>query len=204
MNKEKDYEVSEYSMFRPRSGRRLVLDYPLLQKEEDFKKLKSNELLFCWYYSHESSPLFDLNSDSQRRALATKYAFDKNKSGLSEKERKKYLEGDFSENMKIAMARMSSYRVSARVRALKMTETMFSNLESIMNIDANDQTNFLNKDGEVDISKKKAYVDTAKTAIAILPELVETIESGFSVESRIEQDKDDESSYLDDFHELKD
>jgi hypothetical protein len=201
--KKKNISVSEHSMFRPKSKRRLSHDYPILSKEEVFKKLDSNELLFCWYYSHQSSPLYELEISPRERVLeAIKLSFEQS-SKMNPAQKKKYLELDFTESMRNAMSKMESYSPDARVRSLKIVEKAFDNIEAILNIDATDDKNFLNKDDEVDMGKKKQYVETAKTAVQLLPGFIEMIESRFGVEVNYGEKEDDELSFIDDFHDEK-
>jgi len=62
-----------------------------------------------------------------------------------------------------------------------MLEKGISKIEAILDIDPNDETQFLNKDGSVDFSKKKAYVDTFRSAMDSMPNLIEQMEQRFSV-----------------------
>jgi hypothetical protein len=79
-------------------------------------------------------------------------------------------------------------------------------MEKILSIDANDNANFSNKDGDIDLSKKKAYVETVAKASEILPKIIEQLEGSFNVVEKKTNDaaSADEESLIDNYHEERD
>lgn len=202
--KPKKVVVSEFSIFKPKSTRALYDDYPELKIYPELKSLSRFELLFVWYYACEASPLFKITSNRDRADESMKLTFFSNKQKrLSEEDKERYLNGKFPEKIKASIEVMSRFRIGPRVRAKMILEKGFDNLEKILDIDASDQTNFINAQGEVDQSKKKSYVDTLDKAVSLLPNLINTLESGFGVNQKTKEGKDDdtEESFMDAFHE---
>jgi hypothetical protein len=131
-----------------------------------------------------------------------------NKPSIQLKDKESYLNGKFPDRMQSAIDVMSKFRIGPRIRAKMAAEKGFENLEKIINIDADDLTNFHNKDGDVDFAKKKNYVDIVKASVGLFPELISQIEDGFGVTSKKATEKIDEGfdgeSFMDSFHEQKD
>ena len=69
-----EFRFSEYTMFLPRGKNSLKRDFPELKGIEVFKKLSSNDLLFCWFYGHEASPFFEIDNPRRKIMLCYKYA----------------------------------------------------------------------------------------------------------------------------------
>lgn len=204
VKKEKPVVLSEFSIFKPKSTRALYDDYPELKEHSELKALSRFELLFCWYYACEASPLFKITSNRDRADESMKLTFfSGHQKRLAEDDKERYLNGKFPEKIKAAVEVMARFRIGTRVRAKMILEKGFENLEHILNIDASNDENFKNAQGEVDQSKKKSYVDTLDKAVSLLPNLINTLESGFGVNQKGKGGKDDdiEESFMDSFHE---
>lgn len=193
-------DLSQYSLFNPQTVRGLKYDYPELSKVEEFKSLNTNDLLFVWYFACEVSPLMKEHpADSKRVKEALKEAY-KNKAVDSSK-RANFEALNFPEKIKTAINKMSSYRVGPRIRAKLMVEKIMKTYEDIVDVDV--KTYFLSKEGEVDFTKKKAYVDATSTISKNMPTLISQLESGFGVSEESSSDgiMISEESLLEDFHE---
>lgn len=175
--------ISEYSIFRPDSKRRIQQDYPEISLRPVFQKISPDEMIFVWYYACEASPYFDIDSDRERTEKSLKAAFSRPGGGYSIPKTvvQDFLSGKFPLKIKEANSEMIKYRVGPRVRGLQMLEKGISKIEAILDIDPSDETQFLNKDGSVDFSKKKAYVDTFRSAMDSMPDLINQMEQRFSV-----------------------
>jgi hypothetical protein len=202
-----DINISDLSLFRPKSARALFEDYPELANYPECKEVTSVQLLFAWYYACESSPIYKMRHPGQRAEEAIKLTFDSIKGAkkLSHEQRVNYKNARFDEKMAAAIKVMGRFRLNPRIRAKMMTEKVFDNFEKVLSIDAGDNSNFMNKDGDVDYAKKKAYVDMASKAIDMLPTLIERLESSYSVSKTTAGNDEDESgnSFADLFHDLK-
>jgi hypothetical protein len=197
--------MSEYSIFKPKSARGIFYDYPELRKNKAFKALTNYEMLFVWYFACESSPHYRISSERDRVIKCIEDAFKNKGKNVSKEEFDKMLEGEFRPKIAAAIDEMLKFRVGPRVRAKKLTEKTFDNLEKILDIDASDEKHFHNKDGEVDFSKKKAFVDTAAKAQELMPKLISNLEGNFQVSE--EKGKDEEvfgAGFADQFHENRD
>jgi len=74
--------ISEYSIFRPDSKRRIQQDYPEISLRPVFQKLSPDEMIFVWYYACEASPYFDIDSDRERTEKSLKAAFSRPGEGI--------------------------------------------------------------------------------------------------------------------------
>lgn len=197
--------MSDYSIFKPKSTRSIFNDYPELRLVPEFKPLSNDDMLFVWYYACESSPHFRITKDRIRveKALEDSY-FRNGKKHLMQTDKERYLTCMFPEKIRLAIEAMSQYKVGPRVRAKMLLEKGFENIEHILNIDASDEKHFKNKDGEVDFTKKKAFMDTLAKATDLMPSLISQLEKGFHVT----EDKDkntsstfEDESFMDNYHD---
>jgi hypothetical protein len=209
-NKKEEVKISEYSVFKPKSTRMLYEDYPELAKIKLFKDLNRFDLLFVWYYACEASPFFKISDNKTRVEECFKLTyFSGGNKKLDQKAKERYLACRFPEKIENAIEIMKNFRIGPRVRAKMIVEKAFENIEKILDIDASDEKQFLNKDNEVDYSKKKAYVDTAAKAIEILPKLITQIEESFGISDRKGSENQLEEAFegesiADMFHEQED
>lgn len=181
------------------------MDYPELRKVKSFSNLKSHEMLFVWYHSCESSPYYGIENSRERIKKCLDETLIK-KGKISKIDIEKYLLGKFPSKIERALEDMSRYRVGPRIRAKMIIEKGFENMESILNIDATDSKNFLNKDDEVDFGKKKAYVDTLAKATELMPKLINQLEGSFSLKEDLGNDEIsfEGESLIDSYHEQTD
>jgi len=197
----------EYSIFKPKSSRSLFFDYPDLRKIEVFRTLNADDILFVWFYACEVSPHFDITKDRERTEKCIEDSYRRGgKNRISKKEEDMLMAGRFSEKIQAAINEMSKFKVGPRVEGLKMLEKGFENMIKILNINASDVSQFMNKDGEVDWSKKKAYVDTLKNATDLTPKLIGQLESRFHL-TKEEKGKAgatfEGNNLLDEMHEME-
>lgn len=181
-------------IFAPKSKNALIQEYPELSKYDEFKILKPGEMLFVWFYSCLASPIINIENDQER---ATK-AYDlSHKGNVNQAERHKYVSGKFPEVINLAITKMRSFNLQARVRAKNMVDKIFSNYETMINIDPADDDHFKNAQGEVDWAKKKAFIDAQGSIVSKLEELVKLTEHSFSVGASGEShDDDDDESFI--------
>lgn len=197
-------DTLKYSVFMPKSSRSIFVDYPELRKIKAFSSLNNDEMLFVWYYACESSPFFKIASDRDRVRKALENSFLKSgRSRISVSDEEQFLAGKFSAKITTAIEEMHRFKVGPRVRAMMMIEKGMTNLESILMIDASNAAHFMNKDGEVDFSKKKAYVDTLAKAQDIMPNMIKQLEGRYNVsEDKKGDDSDfDGESVIDNYHD---
>ena len=199
--------MSEYSIFKPKSNRGIFSDYPELRKYPEFSGIKADQMLFVWYYACEASPFYDIENNRERIEKSIEAAFMKDgRKLISDDKKEDLLDGKFPAKLSVAIDAMRKFRIGPRVRAKILTEKIFNNIESILSIDASKKENFLNKDGEVDFSKKKAYMDAASKASEMMPKLINQLENNFSVseEKGASTATFEGESLIDDYHENQD
>jgi hypothetical protein len=193
--------MSEHKIFIPKSKNGLLAEYPELEKYEEFKMLKPYETIFVWWHSCAASPIFNIDNESVRISEAYKKATEGKRENPVEK--KAYTAGKIPDHVKDACIRMRSFNSSARIRAKLMLNKVFDNYEKILNVDPDDTSQFENKDGGIDWTKKKAFVDAQASIISKLPEMVEMTEHSFgaSVSSVASDmfDSDEDSSIIENY-----
>jgi len=193
-------EKKEYSMFYPKSKLGLKSDYPELASNPIFESLSNNEMLYVWYYACKASP-FSKEDDLRLRAdKSVMEAFGPNK---GPQVRTAYLAGNYSEKVRAAIIEMTKFQIGPRIRAKLMIEKIIGNYEEL--IDINTKSEFINKDGDVDWTKKKAYIDACATVSKNLGNLINQAEGSFGVQEKEEGDviEIDSQDLIDSFHETQ-
>jgi len=193
----------QYSMFYPNSKRELHKEFPELLDIPGFKSLNRSEQLFVWYLGCKASPYYDMDDINERVKKCVEEAFGNQ---IQPDVKKRYLAGNISDKLKTAVKYMTNFELSVRVRSKKMIEKILSNYETLVNVDVKTGTEFKNKDGEVDWTKKKAYIDSMKVVSQNLPTLIKQAEGSFGIteeETQIQPEFGD-GEILTDFFENQD
>ena len=187
----------KYSMFYPKTKSSLLMDYPELAKIEIFKKLGKEDMLFVWYMGCKSSPFYNEEIPRKKREKCMTEAYSHQ---ALQRNKEKFLAGDFPEKIRLAIHEMTRFEVGPRMRAKKMVETIMGNYEGLIDIDIKKE--FITEKGEVDWSKKKAYIDACSTVSRALPTLISQAEGGFSLSETEDGKEIDLSSedLVDKFH----
>jgi len=188
----------QFLIFFPNSKRQLSLDYPELYENEDFRKLNRNEQLFVWYYACKASPYHDLDDIDERLNLCIFASFG---SKIDKNIKAKYMAEKFPEKIQKGLDFMSKFEPSLRIRAKILTDKMLINIEKLIDVDVDDADEFKNKDGEMDWSKKKAYIDSCEKATKMLPELIRQAEESYGVRSVMRQKVEGKGDYTFDYYE---
>lgn len=174
--------VKRLSMFYPETKKGILLDYPELAKRDAFRNLSRSEALFVWYYACKASPFKYEEDDKEKIELSLEQSFGKKADAV----RNTYIAGNFSEKVKTAIAEMRTFEIGPRIRSKMMIEKIMSNYEKL--VDVNVSMDFLNKDGETDWTKKKAYIDSCSTISKTLPALISQSEGGFGISEKEDAD----------------
>jgi hypothetical protein len=185
-------------LFAPINSRDLRKDHPELLSYDEFAKdkIESKELLFVYYYCS-----FFSNLTGRKRIVdAFHKAFGV---AAAEKDRVKYYDGNYPPNVRLTIARWEKFSVPARIMAKITVEKMFENIQNM--VDVNISTDFVDKEGEINFQKKKAYVDTCSTIIDVLPKLIDMEERGFGIteNATAKEERKAGNSYLSKFHQLE-
>jgi hypothetical protein len=171
-------------IFEP-TTRSLMSTYPELEKHEEFMELgKSKELELCWYIGCQTSPIkkkYPNKVDCVRAALKEVYSKEYIESN---KELKDMYEGkSIPSRIVNAANRFSTFEVSARLRSRILNNMILKNLERILYIDDEDWEN-------MDPDQMKGYTATAKSALDLMPKVLENIEGGYGlIEKEVGQDE---------------
>jgi hypothetical protein len=177
MNKE---EI--YLLFAPKSNRSLRFDYPELADYSEFKALNKLDLLFVWYYACRSSPYF--NDDSRERVVIDKCA---RAAGLvfnEEDKKEKFLSGNFSDKIQAAINVMLKFEPSARIIARAQAMKNYNDIMKMTSLkltETGDHNSFLDKDGSIKVTDKKAYMSMVFDANQKTGDMLAKIEQGFGI-----------------------
>ncbi len=150
-------------------------DYVELADTEEFKGLSDPETKLCWYVGCVSSPFEKLDySDRLKKALQL-LEFD-------DKVAADYLKGKMPEKVTAGIEKMKSYKPQARVAGRLALEESFKNIIAVMAVSKAELLGMKMDD-------RKKYVELAAKATEALPGLIEKMEAGFGVRTKIEKEK---------------
>ena len=169
-------------VFFPTTSYALISEYPELGSVNEFKSLKTYELIFVYLYSCSSSPLLmaGIDDDETRISMAIDHIETFMKYPFTEKQRADFMNKKFPSIINEAISRMRSFNILARVRSKVTLNKILSNLETIANEIPSDDM-FKNAAGELDWSKKRAYSQTMLDIASDLSKLIKQQEDGFGV-----------------------
>lgn len=189
MTEEEDYNIGNFSLYAPQKGSSLFTDYPELRKHNEFRELNDREMLFVWYFACKTSPYrMNLKDEHAMARFSYRRAYKGIENPVDES---KFDALKFSPKISEAVEVMKRFNPGARLHAKQIQDKVMENYWKIVNIDVNDEKEFRNKDGEVDWTKKKAYVDSASKIVSDLPSLVEQVESSFGMKEKNLGEKDE-------------
>lgn len=170
------YGIDSMNMFPPTSGRDLRIEYPELAKIEEFKSLSANEMLYVYYY------VLMYNDEDSERGRIAKSIFMAFNGRMSEGDKEKWLSGNIPEKVRVACKRARMFDFSARLQAKKTKESLFENLNNMINVDI---TTFKDDEGNIDVERQNKYVSMAEKAIAMIDKLIIEKETEFGIRDDI-------------------
>ena len=171
-----------WQLFAPKSTRGLRVDYPELADYSEFKVLRLDALLFVWYYACKSSPLF--NSKLKKRDLVVECMRKSKIVYLDPEKREKFISGDFGEKIESAIKVMYSFEPSIRILSKKLAVKQLADIEKMTSLKLDDHGNhvsFHDKEGGIDMNKKKAYMSMIMSANEKMDSMIQRAEKGFGV-----------------------
>lgn len=168
----------KFSLLYPSNTGDIFKDYPHLRSDEAFNKLNNSEMMFVWYFACKSSPFIRMHDEQRRAKASVSTAFGKKgkPQGIAA-----LMSLNFPAKIRDATERMSRYEPGPRLRAKMMVEQAFTNFGKLIDVNVDDETQFQNKDGEIDMAKKKSYTDLTISITKALPLLVQQAEGGFDI-----------------------
>ena len=193
-----EYIPDNIILFGPKDGKHLAKLYPELGENKLLKELPKDELLFAWYMGNRSSPI-DSTLDKTLRA---KHAAAKSFPSDMDK-RVRFSDCEYPESVKIAIEEMSKYLPEARAKAKNMTQTMFLNLQKMIQVEDGD-FEFTDKDNvkQINWAGKKQYVDTVAKISEVLPVMLKQLEEGFGIIEGSNKNTNSAKA-IDRFHQFK-
>ena len=198
---------NDWNLFAPKSARGLRVDYPELASYEEFRAVSRVELHFVWLYACKASPLF--NSRLKGRDLIVT-CMQRAKFVVNDPEkREKIISGDLGAKIQKAVDTMYLFEPSIRIKSKKLAIKQLADIEKMTSLKLDAEGNhgsFLDKEGGVDMNKKKAYMSMIITANEKIDGMMEKAEKGFGVtkSSSKNSDKNKEgsgNSFAESFHE---
>jgi len=152
--------------------------YPELERTPEFEHMKGSELMFVWYYSNATSPLMEIIDREERVVEALK----RSRFNPEPSEYERMLKLQFSEQLEIAIGKMSSYLPGARYLGWKALKAIFDQYQEI----ASKGTDYFKKtvgtgEDAVDEVDYSAYTNTTTKIVAALPGLIQRMEEGLGI-----------------------
>ena len=196
-------------LYGPTTGKSLLRSYPELAAEPKFKDISGEDLLFSWYIGCPSSPVDPEWSDQTRYKTAAAKAIN----GINSKDkREKYSAGDIPDEVKQAIEKWRQMSPDARLLAKRMTQTMFSKLQQLVEVDVENDFVSIRTIGkgddkeeikEVDWAGRKSYVDSMAKISETLPSLIDQLEKGFGITESKKNEEKIGGKAIDKFHQQK-
>ena len=186
-----------WSLFAPKSSRGLRVDYPELSDYEEFKSLRVVELHFVWLVACKSSPLF--NSTLKDREMIRACLRDARFKISEEDKLEKFLSGDFGEKIQTAVQVMHTFEPSVRIIAKELAIKQLADIKKMVSLkldDSGNHSSFYDKEGNVDMNKKRYYMNMVMDSGAKMGAMVERAEKGFGITQKNKKvnDKNTEAS----------
>ncbi len=155
-------------LFKPMEKAMLV-DYPELKTYPEFTSLQTDaDMVFVWFFSNRTSPLYRMEPLQKKTAACIKQAY----SNPSQSFRDQYMSGNFPSAVLTAMKRMESFSPTIRLNSKMLYEKMYKNLHTLANIDIND----------VKPEDQSNYLSIINSVVKQMPEFVKRIEENFGIE----------------------
>jgi len=165
---------NEILLFPPHDGIDMFQEYPELASLEEFVMLSEKDLRFVWYFSNVTSPVYK-KYYSNKSKLAEKSmiaAYGRKIENSDPSKWISFIRLSFPAKISIAIDKMQSFRVTARIKAQSAIESSFNNILDIAEDRPGDDST---------ISDKKAYTSTVAEISKILPSILKQVEEGFGI-----------------------
>ena len=179
-------------------------EYPELADVPEFEKCNVDELKFVWYYS-----VFYrlMKNETARIKLSVEAAFLKHGiwvNAATSKVREQYFEGNFPEDIRVAINKMANYDPGARVSAKLIAEATLRTYQFMISSISEDVLNEeVDSEGDakpVDWDVRKKQVDTMATINKEIPNVLSQVETGFGIRKK-DKNTIDYLGGLDKWHE---
>jgi hypothetical protein len=205
-----DKSEADVTIFDPRGVSDYLRTYPELRNIPEFVNIRIDELKFVWWYANPTSPLVKgLNGNG-----IPKYGKDTNPAnranhayvkvwgtsieGRDEVRFNNFTSLRFTEPVRLAIEVMSKLDYTARYRAKKIADDVFTKYESLSKLDPE---NFRDggENGTIDYVK---YANVLKLVSSAMADLIRIKEHGFGVVEKGKKKPENESNEM--FNEFLD
>jgi hypothetical protein len=172
-----DAQFKKTFIFLPVANKDMKGEYPELMQVEEFQMLTDVELRFVWLLGNKTSPFCLANETVEQereikreKALKASKLYDK----ISDKQRDEYYKGRFGQKIHNAIQRMLLFNPSLRMRAKLMNETMFNNMEKMVQLTEEELE-------RMTVDDKKLYGSMCKTISENIDTLLPQVENAYGV-----------------------
>jgi hypothetical protein len=173
----------------------MLKEYPELAQYPEFSELKERELRFCWLVACKTSPIINKDKSSRvKAALDMTYGT----LGNDRPEVKSIKAGKIPEKWMKAIARMTTFSPSLRLRAKFMDEYIFDKLTSLIVLDEVTEAKI-----KSDADERKKYADLAIKISSEMPSLIQRMEGGYGIKIK-ESESNKERKVLVSLKDVKD
>lgn len=176
--------MSDVTLFYPKTGRDLRIQYPELRSIPEFARLKSaKEMLFVWYWSNPTSPI-DIDLPYKQRL---DLCFENSGWKPSEEIVRAFYENVWPESTKTACSRMEKFETEMRNQARKVYKKIFANFSKFAEVNDSD-FKVVGEDNEehIDFAARKQYVEYATKIAQEMPDILKKMEEGFGTDDPAE------------------
>jgi|SRR3989304_1069396 len=188
-------EKDKYGLFSPIGGKDIRQTYPELKQIKEFMDLSAKEFLFAWHYVFH----FTKSNIPQDRLRIVKSIVESWGETMDIKEQEKYKNGNYPDKVRIAISKLESYELSARLKArFNAEKTMLDYHHVLSNTNMDDFT------GEDKWDKMAKYIAITEKISENTPKLLKALEENFGIsDSTMNKYREFNTSLLDEYHKNK-
>ena len=169
------------------------LKYPELKRYKSFENLPGvRALIWVWYYANPTSPIRD-----KPKGEKAKEAF--KRSGYNPSFKHEMIEGKFNDDFALAIEDMSNIDPGSRYRGYKMINKILNEYENIISEGRDAFKVIHKKEGKEEVSEvdTQKYVNTSAKIAEVIPSLVKSLEEGFAVTVKEDEEEGDDFTQFD-------
>lgn len=197
-------ENEDVILYGPRTGKHLRSLYPEIGRHPVLSAIKSDDLLFAWYMGIPNSPCDHDWAEEMRLTHAVSRSF------TTKDKKDKYINRDYPDEVKQAIKIFEAMSPEGRLKAKLMTQRTFLKWEQMLNVDVDKDfliTRFIGKGEdreeikEMDWTGRKQFIDSSKTIIQSLPEMLQKLEEGYGITEKQKKDEGlEENKAINQYH----
>lgn len=161
-------------VFIPADGKDMLTEYPELRTIDAFSSLSNAELVFVWLLANRTSPLAPDNEKNRLKATTKALTWSKLDKLVDAQTLALYSRQQFPQKLISALAKMSNFNPSIRMKAKMISEKMLTNIEKMVDV-AEEEFE------QMTLDDKNKYASFVKNVTNTLDELIVSNEDAYGV-----------------------